>query len=403
MLGLRVFIALFVASLTLAPQTVWALTCRAQRLPQTDFPQVAFLDKGAGKHRWLGGDNANSIAIDSNRYLWTFGDTYWGRFPKGADAYRVPNTFSHGSVGIMDLNHQTMRFHSWPEKTNHTALSQRASNNSQYHWILSGAKLGKQLLLGVLKIQNTDSGFKIVDTGYVLLNKSPMPPKERLFKPQWLSEVLSTQPTLLKSTQWAVALIPHGHYLYMMGTRKEPSMHSEMYLARISRDKVLQGDWSSLAFWSEKDGVKQFRHALDEESALLPLAGLPSMSEGSFYYDKTRQMWYTLYIPFLGKNVFLYSATQLKGPWQNEGLVYSIPSPWSTTIYRGKSLFMSYAPKFHPELQNVTESVHLSFIFSYLNNLNEFELPGISQKQAANALKKYPLFYLPLLVKVSCS
>ena len=135
---------------------------------------------------------------------------------------------------------------------------------------------------------------------------------------------------------------------------------------------------------------------------LANIEGLPWMTEASVFYLKASNRWLALNISPFTFDVHLYQANKLIGPWKDMGVIYSIPDPWRSTKKGENNVFISYATKFHPGLGYSESEGKLSFIFSYINNLNTFSLPALWDTDGKALLKRYPLLYTPILVQVLC-
>ena len=48
--------------------------------------------------------------------------------------------------------------------------------------------------------------------------------------------------------------------------------------------------------------------------------------------------------------VYLYTASNIEGPWVNKGIIYTIDDKYLKKKIDGKNAFWVYAPKLHPEL-----------------------------------------------------
>ena len=148
---------------------------------------------------------------------------------------------------------------------------------------------------------------------------------------------------------------------------------------------------------------KQWQKYPTSFNSLKGLIGINPTTEATFYYNEDTSLWYSVQIDAFTYDVRLYSSESLYGQWNDEGIIYSIPAPWSTTQYNGQNLFMSYAPKIYPELKVSKNSSDLSFIFEYVNNVNGLTIPGIWDAMGHKIVNDYPSFYIPLFVETKCN
>lgn len=378
-----------------------SLSCKTDALALNDPLQQLFLNKGKLNTQWLGGDNANSMSIGHGQYVWTFGDTLLGTFPDKKNTHKNYRYFIHDSIGKMNFSSEkpTMQFYFNESSEGKPTTFFKPQNKAHYYWLLSGVSIGDKVVLGLAEIENKAHSFDVVGTSYAVVDNPEAAPGD------WVSHLfnLTTSfPKALAKYQWNVALVKNDDYLYLFGAASNVFKYPSMYLARIKKEDAFNNQWQKLSFFTERDSTySEWKSIPFNYDGLKQVQGLPAMSEASFFYDKKTTRWYTLSIPFGKMSVFLYSAKQLTGPWTNHGSIYHIPAPWSTEKEKGKSLFISYAPKFHPEL-STGQGKGMKVMFSYINNLNTFELPGIWSKKGHAVVKEYTNFYIPLLVKVQC-
>ena len=147
------------STLTYADST---LKCTSTPLAKDSRYQKPFYDTGTSNTQWLGGDNDNSINLGGHKYLWTFGDTLLGTYP---DKIKNYSYFIHDSIGVMDLsnaNKVKMDFYfKKDDKGNPTEFFKpQNTKNGEYFWILSGAAVKNEVLLGLATIINTPDAFE---------------------------------------------------------------------------------------------------------------------------------------------------------------------------------------------------------------------------------------------------
>lgn len=372
--------------------------------------QDLFIAKGKSKLEWLGGDNANSIKLDTTHYLWTFGDTLLGQINTQSGSREMTH-FIHDSFALVDLRNSSIRF---MQQTNEDKQPQSFfTAEIGYYWILSGAPFrdptttsrSSSVVLGLANIENTSESFRVRSADLAVIRNPSDPIKN------WQVQIFSLDkilPPALSKIHWVSSMVIKSHYLYLFGGNQN-KVDSPLFLARIKIADLLKKEQEmvSFEFYSQEttsSNHRGWRANVVDASELQPLTGLPMMSEFSLYYDKKLSRWLTLYLPPFDFKVFLYSAKHLVGPWKKEQKLYDIPAPWSTLKRDGHPVYISYAPKIHPEFNKDNSGKKgLNLTFSYLNNLNLFSFPTLWQEMAETLLQNAPSFYSPQLVTLNCN
>ncbi|WP_178947575.1 DUF4185 domain-containing protein [Francisella sp. Scap27] len=394
--------------LTITSSYSYTLKCESKEFTQTNQYQKIFHNKGTSLTQWLGGDNDNSIKIADNKYIWTFGDTLLGKYIQNKD-YKY---FIHDSIGIMDTsdsNDIKMSFNFKKDEFGNPTefFKPEGTTKDEYFWILSGAKSDYKLMLGLATIINTDTSFEILDTVYAVIDNPNDAPNDWNYKLYNIDKLLDFSEEF-SELKWNVSIVNGADdYVYIFGIDSKNSLLSNLYVARISTESIRNADFKKIEFLTK--GKNSWQNYSDKtpllKSNLKSIEGLPATNEASFYYNENHNKWYTVYISPFSYDVKLLSSDSLLGEWQDNGVIYKVPAPWSTIKQKGKNLFMSYAPKIHPDIKELNESDNtnnLSFVFEYVNNVNGFELPNIWNEQGHQIVQNYSNFYIPLFVNVNC-
>ena len=329
---------------------------------------------------WLGGDSATSIKISEDRYVWLFGDTILGKVNRGKRDYSV---FIHNTVGIARKNEtgQFERIVKHYEK-GESGIEPifESGQDKVFYWPLVGKKLGSDLLIGASKVTTANnSGFKILGTTLFLVGN----PGARPERWQYSKEFLEKENEVV----WGSAFVKQNGWLYVFG-RRGSGLGARSVLARISLKEARDENWEQRKVYSSGSWVKEGKPS--------DLSGLPGTSETTVQYSDFFG-WYCLQIPPLGYDVHLYTAEQLTGSWQDRGIVYNVPKPWSSEkTDEGKHVFISYAAKSHPELTREPGEI----VFTYNVNLSPY-VKGLSGKlNKYIGQKKYEGLYVPQFVRL---
>ncbi len=363
---------------------------------------------------WLGADVASSVRLADDRWVWLFGDTLLGtivgdcssgggcrREVRGPGAGMIAN-----SVGTMVLGADGAP---WPVvkywRTEDDAPAPIFSTPEEgFLWPLAGVRVGTVLLVAANR-HTFASGLVPVDNVLVRVWNPDAPPDA------WLYDV-HRFPGFVPATDggrlvsWTSALVLLDGMVYALGSR-DVGLEAEAVLSRFPADAVTDADWRlepEYLTQADDGGAPYWSSALDV-AHLYVIPGLPGTSESTLDFAPGVG-WYTFQIPALRYEIRMYTADDLLGPWRDQGIVYEIPPPWSTTT-RGycpepppletppeeidpacERVFSAYAAKAHPELAPAG-----GHAVSY--NVNVWA-GGLDA--AIEALETMPAFYVPRML-----
>ena len=377
---------------------------------------------------WLGGDVAASIRANENTWIWLFGDTLFGNVRTDCSnglaycdvqvARNIEGGLINNSVGVLRRTPSGFepieRF--WRETSSGApAPIFTSAKPGHYLWPLAGAFVDGDLL--VLANENTPvSGLAPV--GNILLqveNPLDQPSKWRYSRrtiPAFHAGT-ATEPPI----SWTTAILDRGEWTWLVGSVGD-ALSAHTVLARLETRKLKLFDRSiELEYWqNDHNGVPGWDSRFDP-SRLHRLEGLPGASEASFVQTSSGT-WATWQIPPLQFDILLYTATDLRGPWHEQGVVYTIPPPWNTPtrrtllkharlrgprparrpVHRGSTLacpsaspdrYMAYSPKSHPELADGNGQVLTYNVNIFFGTL----------LQAESAIETVPGFYVPRVIR----
>lgn len=327
---------------------------------------------------WLGADAATSVEITPGRYVWLFGDTILGKKEGRARKYSV---FIHNTIGVTEREQQG-NFRDIEKSYKKGGGDIKAIFSSEkdhvFFWPLVGTRLGSCLLVAANKVTTKDTKtFKVLGTTFFNVKNPEESPESWNYEGQFLPKE--------GGITWGSALVKEGDWIYLFG-QKGKGLSSKTVLAKISVSKAVRGAWGERLYFVNGEWKS--------DSSPTEIEGLPGTSETTIQYNSFFG-WYCLQIPPFSFDVHLYTSENLTGPWQDQGAVYTVPSPWSTKkTDKGKHVFSAYAAKSHPELAEAENEI----VLTYNVNLNPF-VPGLSDElQDYIGKEKYEGLYVPQFV-----
>ena len=313
---------------------------------------------------WIGADVGSSIKLTENKYIWIFGDTLLGSV---SDKSRIYNTMFHNSVGTTHCNAASASCQKI-QKYQGDAVSGVFTLDSpnQYFWPTAGSQLNSKLFLNGYNInsETADSPTSSGGTSFVLVDNPMQPPSH------WHYQIYSVPNTDI-NLNWAAAAVKQGDWLYIFGTKKTENKTAayNTVLARITLHNAENAKWSEMEYWL---GQSQWSKTFSSSDALASISGLPGTTETSIGYNDYFK-WYTVQIPSaFGYQAHFYTASNLTGPWVDQGVIYTIPKRWNSTgVTDTSKFFITYAAKVHPEFASSNQEV----VFTY--NINTLDLKSI--------------------------
>lgn len=356
---------------------------------------------GENSNQWLGGDNDNSFALPDGRYFWSFGDTLIGKFKIDNDSkspgyYRDYKYFIHDTVGIYDPSYYN-KINYYCKKNGIGGSPSPVFNiekpgSSVYHWILSGSAIKSgndqeyKVLLGLDRISPTTGFFKIKNTAWILIGNPQESPLN------WKYKTL-TIPNTGSNLNFSTSMFTYKKWIYILGQRGSDSVLSRVKKKAFFKFNNKTDILNSIEYLVTGKNKPHWSHKYSGIADLAVVKGLPGMSEASIKYNKNYG-WYTLYMDPYDNKVYLYTASNIEGPWVNKGIIYTIDDKYLNKKIDGKNAFWVYAPKLHPELIP-NDGKEGAFVFSYVSNV---AVSGLWDKKSHELIKDYKKLYMPQLV-----
>lgn len=329
---------------------------------------------------WLGADAATSVEITPDRYVWLFGDTILGKNKDGVRKYSV---FIHNTIGVTERDTQgnftriKKCFRKEDGKLKAIFTSQK---DHIFYWPLVGTRLDSSLLVAASKVTTRGTKtFKVLGTTFFAVDNPMGSPEDWSYQVEFLPKK--------DGITWGNALVKQDEWIYIFG-QKGTGFSSKTVLAKIRVSDVKKGNWSKRLNFV--DGKWR------SDSNPTVIKGLPGTSETTIQHNPFFG-WYCLQIPPFSFDIHLYTSESITGPWRDQGVVYTIPSPWSTKKTEGgKHVFSAYAAKSHPELAEGNNEI----LLTYNVNLNPF-VQGLASKLGDYIeKKKYSELYIPQFVSL---
>jgi hypothetical protein len=295
---------------------------------------------------WLGADDAYSIALDSHKSLWLFGDTFVGA--RTTKVRSESKTMVRNSVGISvcdDGKSCSMRyFWKHPESAMPRSFFDTGTDDLWY-WPLDAFLQGKTLYVSLMAVRNKPKataadvfGFEIVGTKLATITNPQAPPEK------WHIVIQDFTDGHL----WpGVSIVPFGNYVIWYTQVSSGSGQGYMTALRIRPDKIATAPdaWEHLS----RDG--QWKPGLPGDDAMHVID--QPISEMSVRYHPASHKWVALSIgpEFPSPRAVARVADSPVGPWSEPQTVFEFPEMKTTTPGYDKDIFC-YAVKEHIELSD---------------------------------------------------
>lgn len=304
--------------------------------------------------RWIGSDDAYSIALSADRILWLFGDT----FIAGAGQERSGARFIRNSIAIQTgTNPSTAAIDFYWRHANDLPDSFFTSEAGVWLWPLHGLMLGDELLLFFMMVRSTRPdagemeawreegavGFFDVFGWRALRVANPSDPPEK-----WAITEAGESADRLRTILGAGALAEDEH-IHLYGWRDMPGLR-QAYLTRATREQPL--DLNRLEWWDgegwtpNQEGARvlfdqaatEFTvHRRGSRLCLIQLVGLEDARFAIRWADRP------------------------EGPWTD-------PEPFFAPEEAGREGVILYAGKAHPELSGA------DLVLTYASNGTDIDI-----------------------------
>jgi hypothetical protein len=311
--------------------------------------------------RWLGADDAYTVDLGRGRVLWLFADTFIATSPAHV---RRESTMIRNSVAIergYDLSQAAMKFY-WNESGGKPG-SFFPEDGQSWYWPGGGVRVGHALLLFLMKERQASSGlFGFVAGGWsaVLVENPGDEPSA------WRMRQLDCPQNNFGVIVGSGGVLRDGGYVYAFGSR-EPAVH-DIFLVRWTAAAAEQGDLQAPEWW---DAAKSAWVAQRD----LPPKPQPVFTNGatefSVHYDaRLRQFIEIQSDGFAASHIAVRSAPALTGPWS---ALQDFYRPSENDI---PGVF-SYAAKAHPELQDGSGALILTYATNSIDLSTQVENAGL--------------------------
>ncbi len=306
--------------------------------------------------RWLGGDDAYSVDLGSDRTLWLFGDTFVG---DGSNPSRRAAAFPRNSIGIQqgtDPIAAAIRFY-WSDVSGTPTSFFDASPAQHWLWPLHGVMIKERLLLFFMKVRSPSDRplgaivdwrelgplgfFDVYDWEAIIIRNPDDEPS------QWIWNAVVNRPETLGVIIGA-AVATSGDFLYAYGWRD-----GDGYLLRWPIERAYSGALELPEWWTDD------RWGAQPADASVVLPGVKT--EFTVHYDAQSSRWrQTQVVGPIGDSIASRSAERPEGPWSDLESFF-VPEESS------RPGVMIYAAKAHPQLSGA------ELVLTYASNGRDVE------------------------------
>jgi hypothetical protein len=304
---------------------------------------------------WTGGDGVFSVGLDSNRFLWLFGDTFIGevRDNRNVDFVLVNNT-----IAVQDGKEPKptgINFYYGQTIQGKPDAFLRPSDGVGWFWPYHGVRTKDGLFLFLIQVERTDGmpgfDFRAVATWLGKVSNPDDPPESWQISQQKI-------PWSGENRLWGSSVLVKGQDCYIFGTVDEPSegiRQNHLILARVPAAQIM--DLNQWRFFSNGEWVVEADRAQGLSANVA--------NEFSVSFQPALNQYLLLYTQdSLSKYMVFRLAPELHGPWSEPVRFYRCPeAEWDPRIF-------CYAAKGHPELSLSPEEL----IVTYTTNSTDLAL-----------------------------
>lgn len=337
--------------------------------------------------QWKGADVANSVAVDSERVLWVFGDTLLAE-PDTNTCDRFDNfgVLVHNSLALQTgTDPTTARIkHYWGERDGQPASFFSPSGDDSWFWMGGVTVLGGQALVFLMHARSTvdaahdGSSGKSEDTSCAGLNFEML---------GWDARIATITPQSPDQWQWRSARLPadvtwHGilagsstvsaedGYVYAWSAGPAVLGGNPVYLARWPVDAAMSGNLSEPQ-WHTAAGWKAQAALGSEPPTAIVADGNNEVSVASKVWPQETQDWWWLQSSQVMNSSLCYRSADSRFGF-GECRPFFVPP--ELRKYPESSLLV-YAVKFHPALSGQGDGAAIA---TYV--VNSCSLKDIQQK-----------------------
>ncbi|HWP67092.1 MAG TPA: hypothetical protein VNO26_14435, partial [Candidatus Limnocylindria bacterium] len=338
----------------------------------------------------------SSAALADDRYVWIFGDTllgtvrrdcprgvvYCGRARVDDDPERAMIANSVGLMRMVRSGAPSVLVPYWRTRGGRPEPIFEDADPETFLWPLAVARVGHPLLVAA-SVHSRAMGLFSLGSVLVRVDNPDDAPGEWRYTLYPLPHTIQAGAGR-EQLSWATALVPLGPHVYLVG-ESGVGVGSTTVLARFAAAGLSGPAWPPRLEYLVGTGTDLRWTLAFDETQLYRLPGLPGTSETTFHRTRSGT-WRTYRIPPGTFEIRRYSAASLLGPWTNDGVVASVPAPWSTARNPdGSFVYAAYAVKAHPELGTPERPV-----LTYNVNVTDGRF-----ESAVRAATREPDFYVP--------
>lgn len=287
--------------------------------------------------RWLGADDAYSVALGDDRVAWLFADSLVGT---GSPPERPPFPTARNSIGLQIGSNPArtrMTFY-WRTTRKGNPASFFPDERDVWFWPGDGERLGSDgpLLIFLMRIRQDPTGqpgwdFKADGWEAVRIANADEEPDA------WRVEHIPSPPNPWGIVVGSASVLAHEGWLYAFSTR-EPPPH-DVHLVRWPLAAAIAGDLSAPEWWAGRS-----RGFVVQTELAGPPAPLFEDGQTEFtVHEAAGEFVAVQTIGFGTATIGVRTAPALSGPWSDVGEVWRPPEA-------DREGALIYAAKSHPEL-----------------------------------------------------
>lgn len=258
---------------------------------------------------WRGADGAATIELDSGNILWLFSDSFIDQ--DGTGKRTNAKHLIRNSIAIQDSNslHAELTYYYGGTKQQPVDFFKLPGDN--WFWTGHGIVTRGKLVIFLFEVTSVDTGMGFEAVGWhiaVINNPSDSPDNWELnyFKgPDTYGVIVGSS-----------AVLQDKNHVYAFGV-KEPTTH-ETYLLRFEKEKLINGDFSKMEWWSENKWTDEITEEPKSSSLFT------GQTEFSVHYDPESKKYVQIQTFGFGSASIGYRlADQLYGPWSEPVIIFT--------------------------------------------------------------------------------
>jgi hypothetical protein len=271
---------------------------------------------------WRGGDSASSVALDADRVLWLFGDSWVG---EGPAQNRAGRRLTSNTIGIQrgrDPSTATISFHGEP-------FFEDGDNDADtWLWPGSAVMLGGRLLVFLVEIERTGPGL----LGFVTRGSRALVASDVSGPPEAWEFRRVAAPPRPPGVQMFGAALAENDFLYLFSVVAHG--RHDVHLGRVSIHEAYRGVFREASWFNGSTYGSESTSRAVVEGAQAELSVHREVS-GELLMVSTRD--------FLSSDVVVRRAGAIEGPWSKPQHIFAARAALEPGVF-------IYSAKAHPEL-----------------------------------------------------